>query len=47
MSHKTPYQAWIGRNPKVSQIKKFGSKVFVHIPDCKRSKLDPKALTGV
>ena len=46
-SRTTPYRAWNGRKPDVSHIKKLGCKVFVHIPDGKRSKLDPKAVEGV
>ena len=33
--------------PEVSHLWTFGSPVFVHIPDAKRRKLDPKATEGI
>ena len=33
--------------PSVSHIKTFCSKKFVHIPDAKRKKLEPKCLVGI
>ena len=40
---ETPYERWYGVKPKVDHLRVFGSKVYAHIPDEKRKKLDPKA----
>ena len=44
---ETPYQIIFKERPQIGHIKIFGSRCFVHIPDVKRRKLDPKSLEGV
>lgn len=41
--HKTPYDAWDGKNPPLSHLNFFGCDAFVHILKEKRSKLDNKS----
>ncbi|CDO76034.1 hypothetical protein BN946_scf184818.g2 [Trametes cinnabarina] len=43
----TPHEAFTGNKPSVAHIRPFGCKAFVHIPDEKRQKLDPKSLECV
>jgi len=38
----TPEEKFIGKKPDVSHLKVFGCIAYVHVPDEKRSKLDPK-----
>ena len=40
----TPYECWYNRKPDVSNIRVFGCKTYVHIPDQKRGKLDRKSV---
>ena len=44
---KTPFEAWYGFNPFVSNLKIFNCLCFTHVPDVKRGKLDQKAEYGV
>jgi len=40
-----PHELWnIGHVPDVSYFRVFGCKAFVHVPEDKRKKLDPKAI---
>ena len=39
----TPYEAWTGSKPDVSNLKCFGCTAYGHIPKDERKKLDPKA----
>jgi hypothetical protein len=39
----TPEEKFTGKKPDVSHLKVFGYITYVHVPDEKRSKLDPKA----
>ena len=43
----TPYEYWYKKKPDVAHLKVFGCRAFVHVPDEKRRKLDPKAIEGV
>ena len=43
----TPYERWFGEKPDVDHLRIFGCSVYVHVPDEKRQKLDPKAFKGV
>ena len=43
----TPYEAYFGKKPSVEHLRIFGCSTYVHIPDDKRGKLDPKAVEGV
>jgi hypothetical protein len=38
----TPEEKFIGKKPDVSHLEVFGYIAYVHVPDDKRSKLDPK-----
>ncbi|HVX00707.1 MAG TPA: reverse transcriptase domain-containing protein, partial [Candidatus Babeliaceae bacterium] len=40
----TPYEGFWGRRPKVDNIRVFGCVAWVHVPDEKRTKLEPKGL---
>jgi hypothetical protein len=39
----TPKEKFIGKKPDVSHLIVFGCIAYVHVPNEKRSKLDPKA----
>jgi transposase InsO family protein len=39
----TPEEKFTGKKPDVSHLRVFGCIVYVHVPDEKRSKLNPKA----
>ncbi len=39
----TPEKKFIGKKPDVSHLRMFSCIAYVHVPDEKRSKLDPKA----
>jgi hypothetical protein len=39
----TPEEKFTGKKPGVSHLRVFGCITYVHVPDEKRSKLDPKA----
>jgi len=39
----TPEEKFTGKKPCVSHLKVFGYIAYVHVPNEKRSKLDPKA----
>ena len=43
----TPYERWFGSKPNVDHLRIFGCPVYVHTPDQKRRKLDPKAFKGL
>ena len=43
----TQYNHWYGKKPYVSHLRVFGTRVFVHIPETDRRKLDPKAIEGL
>ena len=43
----TPYEFWYKKKPDIAHLKVFGCRAFVHVPDEKRRKLDPKAIEGV
>ena len=38
-----PEEKYTGRKPDISHLKVFGCIAYVHIPDERRTKLDPKA----
>lgn len=40
----THYELWFGRKPKLDHLRIFGCEAYMHIPDCNRSKLDPKSI---
>lgn len=48
LPRKTPFELFFGRKPNGENLKVFGSKVFVRVPEVRRiSKLYPKAVKGI
>ena len=47
VKNKTPEEAWSGFKPLVAYFRVFGCVSHVHIPDCKRTKLDDKSVRCV
>ena len=43
LDNMTPAEAFLGKKPNASYLRAFGCKAYVHIPDAKRTKLDPKS----
>lgn len=43
VKNQTPEERWTGRKTDLSHLKVFGCRAFKHIPDEKRTKLDPKS----
>ena len=41
---KTPQEAWSGKKPTVQHFRVFGCNAYAHVPDEKRTKLDPKSI---
>ena len=44
---KTPWELFYGSRPDLSTLRAFGSKVYVHVPKEKRSKLASKSEPGI
>jgi hypothetical protein len=42
-NQRTPYELWHNRKPTVIHLRVFGCKAFVHVPEERRDKLDPRA----
>ena len=42
LENKTPFEAWHGRMPILSHLRRFGCDAYLHVPDALRSKLDSK-----
>ena len=40
---RTPYELWSNKIPDVSYFRVFGCKAYVHVPEGKRQKLDPRS----
>lgn len=40
----TPYELWFERKSKLDHLRIFGCEAYMHIPDCKWRKLDPKSI---
>jgi hypothetical protein len=40
----TPFECWIGKKPKVSHFRIFGSRAWAHIPTDKRKDLEPQSV---
>jgi transposase InsO family protein len=47
VDNKTPYEVWYGKAVKFDHLRVFGTECFVHVPDQKRRKWDPKGQKGV
>jgi len=41
LEFKTPEEVFSGKKPEVGHLKIFGCHIFIHIPEDKRTKLDP------
>jgi hypothetical protein len=46
-STSSPFEKWNGTKPNLSHLRIFGSRTFVHVPDVKRTKFQPKCIEGV
>jgi hypothetical protein len=47
LKEKTAKEAFIGEKPQVANLHVFGCLVYNHIPDEKRTKLEPSSLKGL
>ena len=47
ISMKTPFELWVGKEPRFDHMQPFGCTVYVHVPKEKRRKLDSKAVKCV
>jgi hypothetical protein len=47
LKEKTPEEAFIGEKPNVSHFRVFGSLVYIHVLEEKRTKLEPSSLKGI
>ena len=43
---RTPHELFLQKKPSVAHIRIFGCRAYVHVPDEKGSKLDPKSVEG-
>ena len=43
---KTPMEVWTGKKPRIRHLRVIGSVCYAHIPDCRRHKMDKKAVKG-
>jgi len=43
---RTLHELFLQKKPSVAHIRIFGCRAYVHVPDEKRSKLDPKSVEG-
>jgi hypothetical protein len=46
LGNKTPEEVFIGKKPKVSHLRIFCCRVFIHVPKEKRTKLEPSGNKG-
>ena len=47
LNGKTPYEFWFNKKPDVSHLRVFGCICYVHVPDERRKKLDPKSFRAI
>jgi hypothetical protein len=47
LGSKTPKEAFMGKKPDVSRFRIFGCMTYSHIPEEKRTKLEPTAEKGI
>jgi hypothetical protein len=40
---KTPYEAWTGKKPIISHLRRVGCLAYAHVPKEERGKLNPKS----
>ena len=40
---QTPHEAYSGKKPSISHFRTVGCECYVHVPDAKRNKLQPKS----
>ncbi len=45
-STTSPIEKWNGQKPNLSHLRTFWSRVFVHVPDVRRTKFQPKCVEG-
>ena len=44
LENETPEEAWSGNKPDISDLRVFGARAFVHIPESQRKKLESRSL---
>ncbi|KAH9292781.1 hypothetical protein KI387_042034, partial [Taxus chinensis] len=44
LQNRTPEEVWTGRKPSIHHLRVFGCTAYMHVPDEKRKKIDPKTL---
>ena len=47
LQNKTPKEVFSGKKPEVSHLRIFGCPMYIHIPNDKRTKLDPSGKKGI
>ena len=47
LKDKTPFKCWCNEKPDISNLRAFGCVCYMHVPDGKRQKLDPKSRKGI
>jgi hypothetical protein len=47
LGNKTHEEMFTGKKPKVSYLRIFGCPVYIHIPEEKRTKLEPSRRKGI
>ena len=47
LENKTPEEVFFDKKPEVSHLRIFGCPVYIHIPQEKRTKLDPSGKKGI
>ena len=44
LQDKTPEEVWTARKPSIHHLRVFGCTAYMHVPDKRRKKIDPKTL---
>jgi hypothetical protein len=47
MQIMTPYEAWIGCRPNLSNLHVFGTTAYVHVPKANRQKLNAHIVRAI
>ena len=43
LEDKTPQELWASKKPSLSHMRVFGCRLYLHVPNEKRTKLDSKS----
>jgi hypothetical protein len=46
LEEKTPEEVFTGKKPSVDHLRSFGNLVYIHVPNKKRTKLEPSGKKG-